>query len=275
MDTGLAFERFASLMALPDSDVPLWEVSTLIAAHARPDLELNRVDDQLASIGASIDRGEHRSEHRDEHGEAATGLAAVARAIVAAGFRGNSADYGAPANSYLDVVLDRRLGIPITLSVVTIDVGRRCGVPIEGIGLPSHFVVRDAADPDTYFDPFHGALLDADTFLAHVARLLPEASPAGIPVQPYGTRAIASRMLRNLEAGPAATDYASGAWFVRLHRQIPGLGPGERIALARRARSYGDFVTSAEELALAAADLPDAQAGKLLDAARADRARAN
>ena len=63
-------------------------------------------------------------------------------------FTGNAVDYYDPRNSYLDQVLARGLGIPITLSVLAIEVGRRVGVPLVGVGMPGHFLVRDQVDPD-------------------------------------------------------------------------------------------------------------------------------
>lgn len=78
------------------------------------------------------------------------------------GFRGNSDDYNDPDNSYMDRVVQRRLGIPITLSLVYMEVAQRVGLRCDGVGYPGHFIVR-CGDPDQpiYVDPFHqGARLD-------------------------------------------------------------------------------------------------------------------
>ena len=78
------------------------------------------------------------------------------------GFRGNSDDYNDPDNSYLDRVGQRRLGIPITLSLVYMEIAQRVGLRCDGVGYPGHFIVR-CGDPDQpiYVDPFHqGARLD-------------------------------------------------------------------------------------------------------------------
>jgi regulator of sirC expression with transglutaminase-like and TPR domain len=73
------------------------------------------------------------------------------------GFKGNDEDYYDPKNSFLNEVLDRRTGIPITLSVVYIEVGRRLGLPLFGVGLPGHFVVKHQEGGRMQFiDPFHG-----------------------------------------------------------------------------------------------------------------------
>jgi regulator of sirC expression with transglutaminase-like and TPR domain len=73
------------------------------------------------------------------------------------GFAGNVADYYDPRNSYLSDVLDRKLGLPITLSVLAIGVGTRAGLNVAGVGLPGHFVAKAiAGDAEVIFDPFHG-----------------------------------------------------------------------------------------------------------------------
>jgi regulator of sirC expression with transglutaminase-like and TPR domain len=81
------------------------------------------------------------------------------------GFAGNQLDYYDPRNSFLNHVIDRRTGIPITLSILYMEVGRRAGLEVEGIGLPSHFIVR-ASHPDsiegTLVDPFHGTVLSLE-----------------------------------------------------------------------------------------------------------------
>ena len=69
------------------------------------------------------------------------------------GFTGDTEDYHAPENSFLDSVIDRRLGMPITLAAVTIEVGRRAGVLLDGIGMPGHFLVCDRTDPTAYPRP--------------------------------------------------------------------------------------------------------------------------
>ncbi len=79
------------------------------------------------------------------------------------GFAGNQIDYYDPHNSFLNYVLDRRTGIPLTLSIVYMELGRRAGLLVEGIGLPGHFIVRvkqDINDEAIFVDSFHGRTLD-------------------------------------------------------------------------------------------------------------------
>jgi regulator of sirC expression with transglutaminase-like and TPR domain len=81
------------------------------------------------------------------------------------GFTGNQLDYYDPRNSFLNRVIDRRTGIPITLSILYMEVGRRAGLQVEGIGLPSHFIVRASCGDSiegTLIDPFHGTVLSLE-----------------------------------------------------------------------------------------------------------------
>jgi regulator of sirC expression with transglutaminase-like and TPR domain len=130
-------------------------------------------------------------------------LAALTRHVfVELGFRGNQEDYYDPRNSYLNDVLDRRLGIPITLSLVFLEVGRRLGLELAGIGFPGHFLVRarGPAGEELILDPFHGGVLldraDLEERLREVtgadARLDPE------HFLPASKKQILTRMLNNL-----------------------------------------------------------------------------
>lgn len=118
------------------------------------------------------------------------------------GFRGNAQDYYDPRNSYFNEVLDRRTGIPITLSAVVMALGQRVGIDIEGIGLPGHFVVRAVAKEEVVlFDPFHaGRKLDPSDCENLVRKVTGKAFQAtseslrGLPL-----KLIISRMLTNLK----------------------------------------------------------------------------
>jgi regulator of sirC expression with transglutaminase-like and TPR domain len=113
-----------------------------------------------------------------------------------AGFRGNTDDYYDPANSCLNRVLETKLGIPITLSVIYIEIARRLAKPVSGVGLPGHFVIRyDDAEYAAVIDPFHrGSILDA----AQCCRLAGVESLHEEMLYPVDRRHIAMRMLNNL-----------------------------------------------------------------------------
>jgi regulator of sirC expression with transglutaminase-like and TPR domain len=117
-------------------------------------------------------------------------------------FRGNEAEYYDPRNSCLDSVLDRRTGIPITLSVIYIEVARRLGQPVAGIGLPGHFIVQyNDGKYSTFADPFHGGKLLTEEDCRVLAREVGvdiAAEPSTL--QPVSNRYILVRMLNNLRS---------------------------------------------------------------------------
>ena len=118
------------------------------------------------------------------------------------GFAGNRDDYYDPRNSYLNQVLERRLGIPITLSLLCIEVGRRAGVPVLGIGMPGHFLIRHRDEPNYFVDAFNGGLLLSRD---ECGALLREAAGDGAQLEahhlePVTPRDILARVLRNLKA---------------------------------------------------------------------------
>jgi regulator of sirC expression with transglutaminase-like and TPR domain len=138
------------------------------------------------------------------------------------GLQGNRDDYYDPRNSYLHAVLDRRLGIPITLSVVAMEVGKRLDLELVGVGLPGHFVVRDLEQPDRYVDCFAGTVLDA----AGCARLVAATGQrvTSADFAPVGPRAILARMLGNLKGiAIQRNDLAMLRWVMALRTSIPGV----------------------------------------------------
>ncbi len=118
--------------------------------------------------------------------------------------RGNTADYGDPRNSYLHRVLERGVGIPITLCICAIEVGRRLGVPIGGVGLPGHFLVVCEGE---YADPFHGGgRYTPDELEPAWQRITGMTALDRRLVQPTHTRSILLRMLNNLKNTMVAID---------------------------------------------------------------------
>lgn len=114
-------------------------------------------------------------------------------------FTGNRLDYHDPRNSYLPEVLRRGLGLPITLSVVAIEVGRRLGVHIDGVGLPGHFIVGDGTG-ERFADPFNGAALHDRTSLRAAWPILVGSAYRfdDLHLVAVSERAILIRMLNNL-----------------------------------------------------------------------------
>jgi regulator of sirC expression with transglutaminase-like and TPR domain len=267
-----AIARFADLVARPDDEIPLDEAALLIAAAARPDLdvgaELVRLDELAAGCPKPTFDGLLHYLFRD------------------LGFRGNAEHYQDPDNSYLDQVIRRRLGIPITLSVLTMEVGRRLGVAVDGVGMPGHFLIRDGAEPTAFADPFGGGgRLDGDgcrEIFVTIASPPDGAPPPGgraawdeSYLAPVGVKAILTRMLLNLQGLFLPSDLRSAAWVLQLRLTVPGLPVPERLGLARALGSLGRFGPAAIELERVAAELPPEEATTVATEATALRALSN
>jgi regulator of sirC expression with transglutaminase-like and TPR domain len=133
---------------------------------------------------------------------------------VAHGFAGDIERYDDPRNSMLDLVLARRRGLPILLSVVYIEVARRAGIALAGVGLPGHFVVGHfGADPPLLLDPFdRGAPVDRD---------IPP-----VLLRPWRAHEIAMRMLNNLVAAyQRRADLAAAIRAASMRLMLPAESP--------------------------------------------------
>jgi regulator of sirC expression with transglutaminase-like and TPR domain len=258
-----ATARFTELMQRPDSEIPLDQVAALIAAHAHPGLDLDGVLGALDELAADA---------------TATDAQSLAEFLfVERGFAGNTSDYGDPRNSYLDDVLSRRLGIPISLSVLMMEVGRRIDVPVLGVSMPGHFLVRTPGDPGTWFDPFHaGERLDEAGCRALFRRVRgTDAEFRPEYLEPVSTTAIVGRMLTNLQHSLLRRDPPAAAWVLRLRLRTPRLPATERVALATMLGTLGQFDDAAVELDAVAGELTGGAAEQASRQAAALRARGN
>jgi regulator of sirC expression with transglutaminase-like and TPR domain len=140
------------------------------------------------------------------------------------GFRGNQQDYYNAHNSYLNEVIDRRLGIPITLSAVAIAVGRRAGLDVSGVGLPGHFVAKASSEgEEVLFDPFHGGRLlspeKCQRLVEQVTGMPFEVNDEALRAVPMGV--IVHRMLNNLKGVYLRNgDYPRAARIIERLRQL-------------------------------------------------------
>jgi regulator of sirC expression with transglutaminase-like and TPR domain len=260
-----AAKRWAELMQGPEADLPLDEAALVIAAHANPALDVATQLRRLDDLAAEVPQPE---------------TAAVCGVLFGRlGLGGDRDTYDDPRNSYLDQVLDRRLGIPISLSVVLIEVGRRCGLHLEGVGMPGHFLVRDAASPELLIDAFAGGRrldrLGCQRLLQSVTGTRTELEPAMLAAT--GRRAILARMLANLDRSfERRADRQSLVWVSRLRGRIPDLPVGDRAHLVGRLGSLGRFDDAADVLdGLAGAQLEPDVAARLRAEAASMRARLN
>ncbi|MDQ6614063.1 MAG: transglutaminase-like domain-containing protein [Actinomycetota bacterium] len=256
-------DAFIALVQGPENALALDHAALLLAAHASPGMDVSAQLDRLDELAAECPE------------PTLDGLRQFLFEDL--GFAGDTDDYSDPRNSFLDQVLDRRLGIPISLSVLMIEVGRRVGVPLEGVGMPGHFLVRHCAPPRVLIDPFHhGQILDADQCAALFATLF--GTVATLPTSVLDgarPRAILARMLANLKRSYLdRRDPASLVWVGRLRAAIPGVDPNEMVELAQLLVNFGRFGEAADALEELAAANGDNGKGIWVQA-RALRARLN
>jgi regulator of sirC expression with transglutaminase-like and TPR domain len=232
-----ARSRFAEVVGGPEPSMPLDEAALLLAAATR---DSGEVDVGLAALDRIA--AEVREPTLD-------GLRAVLFRDL--GFVGNAGDYYDPANSWLDDVVDRRVGIPITLAVLMLEVGRRVGVPLWGVSMPGHFLVRDKVDPEVYVDPFaRGRVLDR---AGCAARFHAVQGPGSVFdegfLEPVGKRAILGRMLANLEnVASMRSDRALLQRVLSVRVVMPDAGLAEYQRCAAVMAANGEVVAAAELL---------------------------
>lgn len=201
--------RFARLVARPEPDIDLAIGALLIAGLGRPAIDEETILGQLDAIA-------ERVRIRLDSGDPTPAVVARLHDVLyrELGFRGpTAAEYGDPSNSHIDEVVARRIGLPISLAIVELEVAARLGLALVGIGLPGHFIV---GGPDgTLFDPADGGrALTPDDCQALIRRAIGDGVllHAGM-LRPAGRREILARVLRNLRTArlgrrdwPAAVD---------------------------------------------------------------------
>jgi regulator of sirC expression with transglutaminase-like and TPR domain len=190
-----AQQRFADALRRPEAQIDLAGAALLLAQTEYPELDPSAYLARLAELAVQGRAAAGECEPAEQTRRLAKFL------FTDLGFAGNREDYYDPRNSYLNDVLDRRLGLPITLSVVLLDVAGRLGLPVYGVGLPAHFVVKfqDGAE-EMFIDPFHGgAILTEAECCALVSGVFRRpVKPAPAYFARVGPRQIMRRMLANL-----------------------------------------------------------------------------
>jgi regulator of sirC expression with transglutaminase-like and TPR domain len=256
MDPATPLEAWAREVERPDREISLARAALALARLEYPGLEpgpyLARLDAMAAAVAAgSAGRDAVGRLHRlREH------LFAELR------FRGNREHYFDPRNSFLNDVLDRRLGIPITLSLLLIDVGGRIGLAVEGIGLPGHFIAGVRLDGGTiYLDAFNGGrvLTEADCGEVVARALGRRVSLEPEHFAPMSGRQLLARMLNNLKG----IYWRARAWDRvvavedRLLRLDPGAA-GERRDRGSALVAGGEYGRGLADWERYLADRPDA-----------------
>lgn len=189
--------RFAAEVSRPEGAIDLARAALLVGAEEEPSRA--RVERCLARLDEMGEEARARAVARG-----GSRVEALNRYLFEElGFAGNEADYYDPRNSMLHQVLGRHTGIPITLSVVYIEVGRRAGLGVEGLGLPGHFIVRarEGEGEGVLVDPFNGRLTDREECQARLDLIYEgRITLDETHLRPVGARVILARMLGNLKA---------------------------------------------------------------------------
>jgi len=259
-------DRFEALVRGPEDSLEdhLDEAALLIAAHANPSLD---VDAYLRSLDELADAC------------AADNVAALSHQLfVVGGFRGNDGDFADPRNSYLDAVLDRRLGIPITLSVVVLEVGRRLGVSLAGVSMPGHFLVRLRGAPPVLIDAFDGGRMLSETECEAWFRATHGPGAPWDPryLDPVGPTTILARMLANLRSiHIQRQESVALEWVLRLRSLLPGATVEERAERAGVLAALTRFEQAATLLENLADEVADERAAPLRSRAKRLRAKLN
>ena len=229
-------ERFAALVARQDQALPVDEALLLIAAHADPSIDIRAEQARLEELAAQVEE---------------PSIEALRHLLFdRLRFAGDRATYYAAENSLLPCVLDRRLGIPLSLSLLTIEVGRRCEVEVEGIGMPGHYLVRPAGETQRFLDVYDGGrVLDVDGCHALFERV-----QAGVPwddrfLQPDAPWARVARTLGNLAgAYRRAGNREALCWALELSLLLPSGSDRERRELGVLLGASGRYAEAAAVL---------------------------
>jgi regulator of sirC expression with transglutaminase-like and TPR domain len=196
-EAGSPREALARLLRVHESAIDLAQAALFVAQDEYPLLETQPYVDRLAGLAARVTQ--HLNVGRDPIG---TLSALNAVLFDEEGFRGNSEEFFDPRNSFLNEVLDRRVGIPITLSILYLEVARRADIPMVGIGLPGHFITGLVSPGRIFYvDPFHrGQLMSSKDCADRVAKIFDgRMSLTPEHLQPVGARGILFRLLTNLK----------------------------------------------------------------------------
>ena len=237
MGERLTLPDWSSLAAQADESVPLLETALLIARDEYPGLDADLYDTLAQS------HAEHLRPEIEAIDAWPLKMAAINRHLFdELGYTGNHDEYYDPRNSYLNEVFERRLGNPISLAMVQMEVARRLGVPLDGVSFPGHFLVRLPVDDGILvMDPFNGGRpLGADELRErakpHLGGDIPDDNALMHILDPASHRAILISMLRNLHGVYAERDEWDRA--ARSADRVLKLSPEQPEALRDRGLAY-------------------------------------
>ena len=240
MDKHTLLPDWNSLATLGDDELPLLGTALLIARDEYPDLDAASYSAQVDTYAAAL----RPQLERDI--DLPARLTAINKYLFEeVGYAGNNAQYDDPRNSYMNVVVDRKLGIPISLAVIQIEVTRRLGMPLDGISFPGHFLVRLPVDDGILvLDPYNkGRPVSAEELREraspHLGGHAPDDQQLLQILAPATHRMILMRMLRNLKG----LYLERGDWerVARTSDRLLKLSPDTAEALRDRGLAYREL----------------------------------
>jgi len=227
-------ERLAKLANTSEQEMNLAEAALLIAMDEYPGLDVDAYLRQLDELATSV-----QQRLPAQAGLEDTLVTLNQFLFVEQGFSGDTDDYDDPRNSFLNEVLDRKRGIPITLSILYMEVGRRLGLPLKGVSFPGHFLVKVAGEgDDIVLDPYNGGEIVGMDQLAKMLYALYGGKVAFHPdfLEPATKKQILIRMLNNLKViYLKQNDWAKGLAVVD---RLVILDPGSAEDLRDRGMMY-------------------------------------
>ncbi len=245
--------KFAEMVARDESDLELDRAALLIAAEEYPCLDVQRYLDKIDSFS------EMARSRDDLDADPLLRIRILADLLSGElGFRGNVENYFDARNSFLNDVIDRRSGIPITLSVLYIEVARRIGLRLFGVGMPGHFIIKFSDDQgEILIDPFNGGRLLSEENCRELIREMFGAKMEFHPAFIYSVtkKQILSRMLQNLkgiytQAGDHHKTLATIERSLLIHSEIG-------TDVANDIRDRGLVYSRMEKYVMALADLEE------------------
>lgn len=271
-----ALEAFAIEVSRPEDQIDLARAALVMGQFAYPSLNVQAYIERIDRLADAARRALREGKP--------PALVLAEFLFETLGFAGNTTHYEDPRNSFLNEVLERRLGIPISLSVLYLEVARRAGVQAQGVGLPGHFIVRVVLDTGEviYLDPFHrGMVLSEEDCRARVRAVTGGKLPFHPSfLNPVGQRYILTRMLNNLK-----NHYAQRGDLVNAARVVERLlvlDPDNWLEVRNLGLIYGQIGRKHQAIALleqylnANPSAPDtAQVRDYLDALVAQVSRVN
>lgn len=211
--------EFARLMGLPNREMDLSLAALLITKREHPELDIGRYVRRLKGLGERVRAGLSTDSEPKEVVNAINNVL-----FFEEGFHGNEDDYYDPRNSHLDYVIDRRMGIPITLSILYIEVARYAGFVVQGVGFPQHFLVKYQSPQETIIlDPFSMGLALNE---GHLVKRLQVNTGGSVPFRSHylaavTKRQIITRVLNNLKSiYVASRDYSRTRIIINMLLEI-------------------------------------------------------